>query len=55
MAPGMFELTGEFLPDVGRYKRIVVEKEKVILSLMKWMNLCRMALENDDKILHNGI
>ena len=54
-APRMFELTGEFLPDVGRYKKIVIEKRTVILSLEKWLNICRMALENGDKILHNGI
>lgn len=50
-----FYLVGEFLPDKKCYKRNYYKRKDVIYDFDSLINLCKKAMEEKAKILHNGI
>ena len=55
LAPTEFFITGEFLPEENKYKKIYIKKEDMLRTLSSWIVLCKTAIKKDYKILHNGI
>lgn len=55
LATDEFCLTGNFLPDDNKYEKIKMNKYEVIEILTSWECLCKKAMEEEGKILHNGI
>lgn len=50
-----FSITGSFLPEENKYEKINMKKEELLEILDLWMKVCRKALIENAKILHNGI
>lgn len=50
-----FLITGSFLPEENKYEKIYMKKEELLEILDSWIKVCRKALTENGKILHNGI
>ena len=59
LSPKQFVLTGNYVKDEVMkeeyYEKIYMSKVEIIVVLEDWENLCKNALENNGKLLHNGI
>lgn len=55
LSPEKFYLTGDFLPDKGKYDKNLIVKNEIIEALNSFIELCEKALVIEGKILHNGI
>lgn len=55
VASDEFCITGAYLPEEERYEKILLRRE----DMEKWLNdfiiICQKAMNDDHKILHNGI
>lgn len=55
LSPEELNLTGNFLPDEGRYEKISMVKKEILKELDGCIDICQKAINENAKVLHNGI
>lgn len=55
LGPENFYLTGNFQLGKNQYEKSKINKRELVEILNSWQQLCDMAFENGDLILHEGI